>query len=323
MKRLVAFSSLFLSSVFVCLAASSTALGQKGCEFNIVGTWKAASPAGAAPVVYRFGPDATVTVLSASVSSKRSELREIARGVYSLDNPKAPKTVLLKSSKGGGGLVRGTTSIDIVGYDDTSFTSVKLGSLPTHWLRVDPYRYFIVLAGSTGAFYDTSGPTFPILIRMDDAKIQVDAAVGIYSVKGARTFGPVPVESYTELMKEPRTASNVMLRLEITEAQYERGLKILRTWERRARENTLLYPEVTLDNVLLVKQVTETLNQCGEKIKLYKLDWGIEDKISENNRVPLIPFYYFKELRRLNEKLHVTDEKFQQRGHPMQHRAGL
>ncbi|MBO0723960.1 MAG: hypothetical protein J2P52_00045, partial [Blastocatellia bacterium] len=84
------------------------------------------------------------------------------------------------------------------------------------------------------------------------------------------------------------------------------------TWERRAREGALLYPDISLDNILLVKQLTESLNQCGEKINLYKLDWGVEDKISDNNPAPRVPFLFFKEMRRLNESLHLRDGKFKE-----------
>jgi hypothetical protein len=316
MKRSVFFSSLFFSLIFISLMATTTVFGQKGCGLDIVGTWKAASADGATPVFYRFAPDATVTVLSRS--GQNSELREIATATYIVDDPKAPKAILFKTTKEGGGLAQGTTSMEITGYDDTSIT-LKPGSGSTRWVKVDSNRYFIVLAGRRGTFYDLSGPTFPMLVKvMDEGKTQVDA-VGIYSVKGAEAFGTVPMETYNEFMKEPHNASDVMLRLEITGVQYERGLKILRTWERRVREGALLYPEVPMDNILLAKQVTESLNQCGEKIKLYKLDWGLEDRISDGIRPSLIPFLYFRELRRLNESLHVSDEKFQQRGHPVQH----
>ena len=63
---------------------------------------------------------------------------------------------------------------------------------------------------------------------------------------------------------------------------------------------------------MLVKQVAESLNQCGEKIKLYNLDWGVEDKISDDNPSPRVPFLFFKEMRRLNESLHLGDKKFQE-----------
>ena len=134
--------------------------------------------------------------------------------------------------------------MDVTAYDDTSVTLTKPGSTLARWVRVDPYRYFIVLAGRVGTFYDGSGPTFPMLIKTDGRQTQIDA-VGTYDVRGYWAFGAVPPETYQAFLKEPRQESDVMLRLEITAAQYERGLKIVKTWERRARNNELLYPEWT------------------------------------------------------------------------------
>ena len=127
-------------------------------------------------------------------------------------------------------------------------------------------------------------------------------------------------------MKEPRKNTDLMLRLEITAAQYERGAKIVKNWVRRARNNELLYTDIRMNNILLAKQVTESLNECGEKFKLYKLDWSLEDTISTSSpmdAIPLanIPFRYFKELKRLNQSLHVSDEKYQGRGHHMPQQA--
>lgn len=326
MKRFAIFFSLIL----ICMTA--TIFGQsyeaqkeavkRGCEFNPVGTWKAATPDEKNPILYRFTPDAKVTALSAAGQS--SQLRELSSAVYTLDNPKAPKVILIKTDKEATGFAQGITSMEITGYDDTSLTFVKPGSAPTRWVRVDPNRYFLVLAGRTGTFYDGSGPTFPMLIKMNGQETQIDA-VGTYNVRGYWGFGTIPAETYKEFLKESRKDSEVMLRLEITAAQYERVLKIVQTWERRARNNELLYPDLTMDNILVAKQVTETLNQCGEKFKLYKLDWSLEDHISHSpmDSPPLsrIPFLYFKELKRLNESLHVTDEKFQQSGQPAQLRG--
>ncbi len=319
MKRLAIIFALIL----ICLTVTPAALGQKGCELNIVGTWKAENSDATNPILYRFTPDAKVTVLSGS--GQGSQLREVASAVYTLDNPKAPKAILIKADKDVGGFAKGTTAMDITGYDDTSLTVSKPGSAPTRWVRVDSNRYFLVLAGRIGTFYDGSGPTFPMMIKMDGQQTQIDA-VGTYDVRGYWAFGTIPAETYKEFMKEPRKDSDVMLRLEITAAQYERGLKIVKTWERRAQNNELLYPDLTMDNILVAKQVTESLNQCGEKFKLYKLDWSMEDHISNSllDSPPLsrIPFMYFRELRRLNESLHVPDEKFHEAGHPTQQHRG-
>ena len=331
MKRLVIFFSLIL----LCVPVIATAFGQsyetqkdavkRGCEFNPVGTWKAATFNEKNPTLYRFTPDAKVTALSGS----SSQLREIASAVYTLDNPKAPKTIVIKSEKGGGGFDEGITSMEITGYDDTSMTFVKPGSVPARWVRVDPNRYFMVLAGRTGTFYDAGGPTFPMMIKTDGQKTQIDA-VGIYTNKanGHWSFGTIPAETYNEFMKEPRKDSDVMLRLEITATQYERALKIVKDWERRARnpQTDLLYDDLRMDNILVVKQVTESLNQCGEKFKLYKLDWSLEDYISdgplETPQLGRIPFMYFKELKRLNEAVHVSDEKFYGYTHQAPKQAG-
>ncbi|HSB11713.1 MAG TPA: hypothetical protein VLM38_19645 [Blastocatellia bacterium] len=298
---------LFCSLIAVYLMASGTAFGQKGCDFNIVGTWKASIPGETDPIVYRFTAEGTVVALRAATD--QAPQRGIANATYTLDNFKAPKKLSFTSQTGGAGLELGTVSLDVSSYDDTSFTVAKPGSAAIRLVRLDPNRYFVVLAGRTGVFYDRSGPTFPMLIKVDGQQTRIDA-LGIYSAGGKWAFGPVPVETYKEFLKEPRSASDVMLRLEITAAQYERGLKIMQTWEKRVRQGDLLYSDLALDNILLVKQVTESLNQCSERIKLYKLDWMLNDRITRDNRPSNAPFEYFKELRRLNESLHVRDEQF-------------
>src|SRR6185436_11998931 len=294
MKRFV----VFFSSILVCLTATTTAFGQKGCGFNPVGVWKAATADEKNPILYRFTDDAKVTALSGSGNS--SELQEIATAGYALDNPKAPKVILVKADKDGGGFAQGITSMDITEYDDNSLTFTKPGSSPIRWVRVDTYKYFIVLAGRIGTFYDGSGPTFPMMIKTDGQQTQIDA-VGIYRGRNSHwAFGTIPADTYEEFMKEPRKDTDVMLRLEITAPQYERGLKIVKTWERRAQSNELLYPEFTMNNILVAKEVTESLNQCGEKFKLYKLDWSLEDRIShsplDSPPISRIPFLYFREL---------------------------
>ncbi len=322
MKRFAIISALIL----VCLTAAPAAFGQKGCEFNIVGTWKAEKSDQANPVLYRFSPDSKVTVLSGSGSGQTSQLQEIANAVYTLDDPKAPKAVIVKADRAAGGFPQGSTLMEITAYDDTSATFARPGSAPSRWVRVDPNRYFMVLAGRMGTFYDNSGPTFPMMIKMEGQQTQIDA-VGIYADGGKWVFGTIPAETYNQFMKETKKDQDVMLRLEITAIQYERGLKIVKTWERRARNNELLYPDLPMDNILLAKQVTESLNQCGEQFRLYKLDWSIEDHISsssprDDNPFSRIPFLYFKELKRLNSSLHVADEKFYGHTLPLEKQAG-
>jgi hypothetical protein len=80
--------------------------------------------------------------------SQVNELREIGAASYVVDNPKAPKVVLLKELPDRGKFPLGTTSMDITGYDDKSVTVKILGQDAVRWTRVDPNRYFMVLAGT-------------------------------------------------------------------------------------------------------------------------------------------------------------------------------
>jgi hypothetical protein len=172
-------------------------------------------------------------------------------------------------------------------------------------------RHFMVLAGSSDVFYDRSGPAFVMLLRLDPAARESEVgAVGIYADDERRPlFGPVPAERYNEFLRESEDLADVMLRVEITGPQYRRVLAVLRAWDRRARENALLYPDVSMDNILLVKQATEELNRCAPTLALHALDWGLADDISENNPPLAIPLEYFKRLRQLNESAHVPDNE--------------
>jgi len=306
-------SAVLFTLLFICLAATSTSIGQQGCDFNIIGTWKVTATGATDVVLYRFAPDGIVTVLSVSGSGQVSEPQEIARASYEVDDPKAPKSITFTTTSKNRVFLYGKSSMKIIEHAGESLTCELPGHGRTRWTKVDSNRYFIILAARRGEFYDDSGSAFPILIKVVGGESQVDA-VGTYSINGKKAFGTVPPDAYKDFMREPRNEAGVMLRLEINSGQYERSLKILRTWERRVREDALLYPlRTSLNNVLLVKAATETLNQCSEEIKLYKLSYlEQEDWIAEQYSPPFIPFAYFKELRRMNEPLHVRDDKFQQ-----------
>jgi hypothetical protein len=250
-------------------------------------------------------------VLSALATDKV----ETSVATFTLDNAKAPKRISFVSRDGGGALTKGESSMEVTSYGDSSFRTITPGSTAIRWRRVDLFRHFLVFAGRRGVFYDGGGPAFPMLIRTDGRKTEIDA-VGVFSLRGNVSFGPIPADTYTSFMKEPLNDAEVMLRLEISAPQYERSLRILKTWVRRARNAELLYVDPHLDNILLIKQISESLNQCGETVKLYKLDWGVNDYISDRNLPSRAPFLFFKEMRRRNETLHVRDDKFYHAGQP-------
>ena len=302
----------------ILLGSTATALAQKkSCSFDLVGTWKAQlSPTQA--VLYQFDAKGGVTVLS--VSGTEAPLQTATASYVVINEPDSPRLISFKAS--GQDRIFGSIkkTMKVVKYDDSSITCEIPGMGTTRWTRVDPDRYFIVLAARKGEFYDTSGSAFPMVIKLAGGVSTIDA-FGIYLTKDGRALGTVPPDVYKKYLREARNDSETTLRLEINSRQYERALKVIKEWERRDREGALLYTTAAetlddatyLNNILVVKAVTETLNQCSEDVNLYPLNYVHKDDwISNKVRSAFVPFYYFKELRQRNEARHIDDKKFQE-----------
>jgi hypothetical protein len=302
----------------VLLGSTANALAQeKSCSFDLVGTWKAQVSSNEA-ILYRFDSKGDVTVLSAP---EKGEPQQIATARYEIIKDLGkPESVLFTASGRNRifGAVRKTMKLH--SYDDTWHTCAIPGVGTTRWTRVDPDRYFIVLAARKGEFYDTSGSAFPMVIKLAEGVPTINA-FGVYLAKDGRNFGTVPPAIYKEYLREARNDSETTLRLEINSRQYERALKVIKEWERRAREDALLYitgkdvadDPTSLNNILVVKAVTETLNQCSADVNLYKLNYVVaDDWITNKVTSAFVPFYYFQELRKRNEARHIPDQKFQE-----------
>ena len=302
----------------ILLGSTATALAQKkSCSFDIIGTWKAQlSPTQA--VLYRFDSNGEVTVLSASGDG---EPQQTATAKYALSEElEGPKSISFTAT--GKNRIFGSVrkTMKVVSYDDSSITCAIPGVGTTRWTRVDPDRYFLVLAARQKEFYDFSGSAFPMVIKLAGGTPTIDA-FGIYPENKERAFGTIPPALYKEYLREARNDSETTLRLEINSRQYERVLKVIKEWERRKSEGAVLYTTAAetvddatyLNNILVVKAATETLNQCSEDINLYPLNYVHKDDwISNEFRSALVPFYYFKELRLRNEARHIDDKKFQE-----------
>ncbi|HEY2962690.1 MAG TPA: hypothetical protein VGJ37_09770, partial [Pyrinomonadaceae bacterium] len=276
--------------------------------------------------LYNFDAEGMVKVLKISGDAKP---REIATAKYEfVEEPlveataapeqKAPEKQISFTATGKNRIFgRTKTTMKVVSYDDSSITCEIPGVTGTvRWTRVDPDRYFIILVARQNEFYDKSGSAFPMVIKLAGGVPKIDAA-GTYSDHGKAAFGTVPADTYKDYLREARGDSEVILRLEINSRQYERALKVVQEWQRRSRESALLYrpPDspVSLNNLLLLRTVTETLNLCQNDIDLYKLDYSYPgDWISDSYGPEFIPFYFFKELRRRNEARHIEYKKFQE-----------
>lgn len=315
------FTAIISLLALILLGSPAPALAQeKSCSFDLVGTWKAQlSPTQA--VLYRFDSKGEVSVLEQTGAGAP---QQTATAKYAVNQElEGPRTISFIAQ--GKNRIFGARkkTMKVVSYDDSSITCAIPGIGNTRWTRVDPDRYFLVLSARQGEFYDSSGSAFPMVIKLAGGASTVDA-FGVYLAKGVRAFGAVPPDVYKNYLREARNDSETTLRLEINSRQYERSLKVIKEWERRDRENALLYTtsKDTLDdatylnNILVVKAVTESLNQCSVDFNLYPLNYVEKDDwISDKFPSAFVPFHYFKELRQRNEARHIPDKKFQELVH--------
>ena len=297
---------------------------KKKCPCDLLGTWKAQISKTEARL-YEFDGEGIVKVLTVSGEAKP---RAITTAKYEVveepmpmqmgaDSDQKPPDKQISFTTTGRNRIFGRTkaTMKVVSFDDSSLTCEIPGVKGTvRWTRVDPDRYFIVLVARQNEFYDQSGSAFPLVVKLAGGVSTIEAA-GTYSDHGKLAFGAVPPEIYKNYLREARGDSEVILRLEINSRQYGRALKVVQEWQRRAREHALLYIDspVTLNNILLVKAVTETLNLCQNDFDLYRLDYSYPgDWITDQYSTEFVPFFFFKELKRRNEARHIEYNKFQQ-----------
>lgn len=281
MKRsTLLFSAMILLSAYTSVLAQED---QKACEFNIVGTWQSTSNGHTNPTLLRFARNGTATVLSRN----GTEWQATDTSTFKLDNPKAPKAIHLAPTNNPGQV----TSLEITQHDDGAFTTAVTVTPDvelTRWVRVDPYRYFVVFVSGKGS-PGYGAPAFAMLIKTDGTQEQTDA-FGSYPYKDGKVdtvaVAPIPEEIRKQFDKEPQDDSAIMLRLEVTAGPFNRAMKILKTWERRSRENTMLYNIPYLDNAVYLNQLASSLNDCAETIKLQKLSWRIDDPIISKQNLP-------------------------------------
>jgi len=294
------------------------------CKFTIAGIWQSTTNGHLNPTRERFGSNGVMTELSANASN-RPEWQTTAKFNYRLDNAKEPKALILTKAEKSGRLSAGSR-LEITTFDDGMFVTKAIdgsGEL-TRWTRIDPYRYFVVLAAGKGT-PGFGAPGFAMLIKTDGVHTQRDA-LGSYPVVTPRQrypqFGIISEEILKQFESEPANDTGSMLRLEVSAGPYNRALEVMKSWERRVQENQTLYPTVPyMDNAVYLNQLTSSLNEagvlswkggatCTETIKLQKLTWLLSDPIMAKHNLPQTPYYLFKTLRELNSSLHLSDSQF-------------
>lgn len=315
--KLTVFLSLLLS---ICLLAGVDAFGQsnetKACAFNIVGLWKTEATSETNPVFYGFGKDGRITVFEHTPDVLPQEFEVMTSVGYKLDDPAAPKRIEFRANKGNDLFRAGTSSMEIANYSDDSFTTLDAESgNQLRWDRVQTRRYFLTFVARSGQA-QTGGAMFAMWTKLDGRKTDIEA-LGVHLANDGKgktvpVFNPIPAQLYKEFTTESEKASDVMMRLELTEAEFERSYKVLETWQKYAQNRAFPHRDPYLNGMEFLKSAAEILNQCFEKLNLQAIDGATAAKNPHQQT-----FEYIKVMRKKNDELHVTDRNFPEDWRPM------
>ncbi|MGH9753070.1 MAG: hypothetical protein ACREA2_09820 [Blastocatellia bacterium] len=288
----------------------------KTCPFSIIGMWKVEGRTEADSLFYSFSPEGWVRVVSRSADALPREYEVMAEVKYELDRPTVPKRIEFITRRGNDAFPAGKTSLVMVEYGDDSFVTEnpKTRAL-TRWVRAQTHRYFLTFAARGGPALSA----FAMWTTLDGRQTKVEAlGLRMENRDGAApSFGPIPDRLYREFEIEGRKASNVMLRLELTEAEFERSHKVFEAWAEFVRIAKLPHDDPYLNGMEFLKSAAGNLNQCEEKLKLPATD-GVTSARNPHQQA----LEYIKEMSKKNKSLHVTDGIFPTDWRPMQFSDG-
>jgi hypothetical protein len=319
-------TTLLSTLLIICLMAVGVEPGQpdaeEGCDFSITGMWKSDVAPGTDPIFIHFLPNGWVRLVGYSNDTLPQDFEILAEVKYKLDKPAAPKSIEFTTERGNDVFPPGVTSMEITEYSDNSFTTVAPESgQQTQWVRAEMRRYFLTFAARNGPA-QAGGYAFAMWAALDGRGVEVNA-LGMQTVKDAvgkisPVFGPIPAEVYNGIADERNDERNnarnngksVILRLELTEAEFARTQNVYRMWDNNAKNRALPYADPYLNALELLRSAAESLNQCREMVKLQRVTPAERERIVSQQKLPQYLVEFIGELRKGNEGLHVADAAF-------------
>jgi hypothetical protein len=275
------------------------------CPVELVGTWKASDEAALTPRVISFAPDGWASVLNGP--GEQSPLDIVAQLRYQALPPRDPRRIDFETRRGNDVFPAGTTRWEITAHTDDAFTTRRsddTSGTQVVWSRVPTHRYFLTFA----ARRDTAtGETaaFVMWTTLDGQKPEY-AALGAVSESGVTRFGRIPQSLAMEFAKQGDAARDVMMRLELSEAEYLRTQAVYRATV--GAPGGLQPPQATPNEqaMKLIEQTVESLNRCGVRIQSAQA-LAVANGVGADLRRPL---ELVRSIRKTNDRRHLPDKAF-------------
>jgi hypothetical protein len=297
-RRVLALSWLPLAPLVAAGAA---------CPVELVGTWKSSDAAAIAPRVISFTPDGWANVLNGP--GEQDPLDLVAQVRYQAQPPHDPRRIDFEARRGNDVFPAGTTRWEITAHTDDAFTTRRrddTSGTQVVWSRVPTHRYFLTFAGRRDT---ATGETaaFVMWTTLDGQKPQY-AALGAVSESGGANarFGRIPPALAREFATQGNAARDVMMRLELSEAEYLRTHAVYRA-SVAARGGLQQSQETPNERAMkLIERTVESLNRCGLRIQPAQA-LAVANGVDVDLRRSL---ELVRAIRRTNDRRHLPDKAF-------------
>ena len=112
--------------------------------------------------------------------------------------------------------------------------------------------------------------------------------------------------------KEKKSGSDeiILVRFELTEAEYKATHKAYEKWDEYVKTRKLPDADPYRNSLEFIREAVGGLNQCGDKVTLHRLTERERDEIVAKHKPPQQPLEYIRMTRKKNGELHVTDAMF-------------
>lgn len=292
-------------------AVAATQPQRVACPIEVVGTWKLATATAAETSLLSFSPDGWANVLGSAGEHRPADLDILAQVRYEFVHRRDPRRIAFQTRRGNDVFPAGASSWEITAYTDESFSarssSAEAGE-QSHWTRVQTHRYFLTFAarGNAAAF---------VMWTTLDGSTTVLEALGTTAQGTDARFRRIPQKLTEAFATESERSDEAMMRVELSEAEYRRTREVFVSWDTLVSRGLLAREDPQHQALLLLDATLQSMNRCGMRIRTVGATTTAAGASADASS-PLRPFDLIRSIRKLNDRVHVTDKVFPFRWKP-------
>jgi len=303
-----------LACALACSAATHTAMS--ACEFEVSGTWTSGAASQSQRLVLTFADDGWATLLSGPADRPVREYELLGAVEYAI----VDGAIEFTAHRGIEMFRPGTSRWEIGAYGDEYFTAREPGTeRETLWTRVPAQRYFLTFAARTpGDRAEEKPSAFVMWTEIDDRRTR-RRAFGTYSVARSgegpeARFGRVPEPLADAVARDGDDDADTVLRLEISEPEFERTLELYEAWDVLQRNDLLADDDPYLYAAELIGGVIQVVNRCRNVVAYDAERFGDairkprEHALAAEGPLETKPGELIRHIERVNRRVHVDDD---------------